>query len=568
MGVALVLALSVVLQFAAAMLALRLTWVTQAGRAWMLIAAAVFLMAVRRSITLLRLMSGDLAYPPDLASELVALATSILMVAGIAWIGPLFLSIKRYQKTLQQSEERYRILAERNPHGIQVIDPTGIVTYVNPAYQEMLGYTKEELLGKSTVDLLEPASKRPKLREYLSLLVKKQPEPTTYFQQNRRKDGRVIEQAVDWNYSRDGEGNVVGFISVITDITERKQAEEALRQERDFAEGLIETARVIVLVLDNQGRIVRFNPYMEEISGYRLEEVQGKDWFTTFLPERDRSRIGDLFRESVSGVRIRGNVNPIVTKDGREREIEWYDTTLKDASGDIIGVLTIGQDVTDRKRADEQLQISLKEKELLLREIHHRVKNNIQVMTGLLRLQANKIKSKPALEAFEETQNRIKALSLVHETLYGSEGPANFDLQRYVERVGKGLLLAYGRSNRSVDLLVDVRGATIGVDAVVPVGLILNELMSNCLKHAFPEKRRGRIRIGTRPAGEDNIEFSVSDDGVGLPQEIDPHNTETIGLGLVVGLAENQLGGSVEVARDGGTRFTITFGQKSCQKET
>jgi len=103
---------------------------------------------------------------------------------------------------------------------------------------------------------------------------------------------------------------------------------------------------------------------------------------------------------------------------------------------------------------------------------------------------------------------------------------------------------------------------------VVPVGLILNELMSNCLKHAFPEKRRGRIRIGTRPAGEDNIEFSVSDDGVGLPQEIDPHNTETIGLGLVVGLAENQLGGSVEVARDGGTRFTITFGQKSCQKET
>ena len=133
---------------------------------------------------------------------------------------------KQAEETLRESEERYRILAEGNPHGIQVIDPTGIITYVNPAYQEMLSYTKEELLGKHIADLLEPASKRPELREYLSLLVKEQPEPTVYLQQNRRKDGVVIEQAVSWNYSRDGDGNVVGFISVITDITERKRAEE------------------------------------------------------------------------------------------------------------------------------------------------------------------------------------------------------------------------------------------------------------------------------------------------------------------------------------------------------
>ncbi len=137
---------------------------------------------------------------------------------------------------LRKSEEGYRILAERNPHGIQAIDPTGIITYVNPAYQEMVGYTKEELLGKHIVDLLEPASRRPELREYLSLLVKKQPEPTTYFQQNRRKDGEVIEQAVSWNYSRDGEGNVVGFISVITDITQRKRDEEELSRAKEAAE--------------------------------------------------------------------------------------------------------------------------------------------------------------------------------------------------------------------------------------------------------------------------------------------------------------------------------------------
>jgi PAS domain S-box-containing protein len=137
---------------------------------------------------------------------------------------------------------------------------------------------------------------------------------------------------------------------------ERKRAEEALRRERDFAEGLIETAQVIVLVLNKEGRIIRFNPHMEEISGYSLEEVQGKDWFTTFLPKGEHKRIRELFSRAVSDIQTRGNVNPIVTRDGREREIEWFDKTLKDADGNIVGLLAIGQDITERKRAEEALR--------------------------------------------------------------------------------------------------------------------------------------------------------------------------------------------------------------------
>ena len=182
---------------------------------------------------------------------------------------------RQAEEALRESEGRYRILAERNPHGIQVIDPTGIITYVNPAYQEMLGYTKEELLGKHIVDLLEPASKRPELREYLSLLVKEQPEPTTYFQNNRRKDGEVIEVAVSWNYSKDSEGNVVGFIFVITDITERKRADEKLRQSEEkyrdiFQNSLvslweedISELRSTIDDLKSQG-IKDFRKYMDE----------------------------------------------------------------------------------------------------------------------------------------------------------------------------------------------------------------------------------------------------------------------------------------------------------------
>ncbi len=142
--------------------------------------------------------------------------------------------------------------------------------------------------------------------------------------------------------------------SVSQEMAEREQAEMALRKERDFVKSVVDTAQTIVLVLDVEGRIVSFNPYMEEISGYKLEEVEGKDWFSTFLPEEDHSRIRGVFRQAVGNIQTRGNVNPIVTKDGQKRHIEWSDKTLKDPSGNIIGVLAVGQDVTDRMQAEEE----------------------------------------------------------------------------------------------------------------------------------------------------------------------------------------------------------------------
>jgi len=137
-----------------------------------------------------------------------------------------------------------------------------------------------------------------------------------------------------------------------------KSAEEALRVERDFAESLLNTAQAIVLVLGTRGRIIRFNRYMEEISGYSLAEVRDKDWFSTFLPERDHARLRELFKKAAGDIQTRGNVNPIITKDGQERQIEWYDKTLKDADGKVVGLLAIGQDITERKRAEEALRKS------------------------------------------------------------------------------------------------------------------------------------------------------------------------------------------------------------------
>ncbi|MCD6344024.1 MAG: PAS domain S-box protein [Anaerolineae bacterium] len=155
--------------------------------------------------------------------------------------------------------------------------------------------------------------------------------------------------------------------------TARVQAEEALRKERNFAESLVNTAQTIILVLDVAGRIVRFNPYMETLSGYSLAEVQGQDWFSTFLPTQDHSKIRDLFQEAVKDTHTRGNVNLIVTRDGRERQIEWNDETLKDAAGNVVGLLTIGQDITERVQAEEAL-----------RESEERYRAVIQAQTALI----------------------------------------------------------------------------------------------------------------------------------------------------------------------------------------
>ena len=154
----------------------------------------------------------------------------------------------------------------------------------------------------------------------------------------------------------------------------RVRAEEAVQRERDFAESLIETAQAIVLVLDTAGRILRFNPYMEEVSGYRLEEVQGQDWLATFLPERNETAMRELFRQVVSGIQMRGNVYPIVTRDGREREIEWYDKTLEDAGGNVVGLLAIGQDITERVKAEE----ALRESRDTVRELFQRLETAIE----------------------------------------------------------------------------------------------------------------------------------------------------------------------------------------------
>ena len=218
----------------------------------------------------------------------------------------------------------------------------------------------------------------------------------------------------------------------------------------------------------------------------------------------------------------------------------------------------------ERKIIEERMKDSLEEKEVLLREIHHRIKNKMQVISSLLNLQSETIADLKYREIFSESKNRIRAMALIHEKLYQTKDISNIEFGDYIASLANGLFMFYGVSASRVELVIEAEGVVIGIDTAMPCGLIINELLSNALKYAFPGGRAGVIRIAiskTACDGNNGIEYAltVSDNGIGLPEGFDFRTAKSLGLHLVVSLAEHQLQGSMRVNRDSGTMFRILF---------
>jgi PAS domain S-box-containing protein len=350
------------------------------------------------------------------------------------------------------------------------------------------------------------------------------------------------------------------------EITVRQQVEEKLRSERDLAESLIETAPAIVLLLDTEGRIVRFNPYMTELSGYRLEEVQGKDWIGAFLPERERDRIRRLFSKASSGVQTRGNINPIVTRDGRERVIEWYDKALKDAQGNVVGLLAIGQDISERVQTEQELQRLFEQtrrdaetKATLLQEINHRVKNNLASIIGLLYAEQRHAEAEDQAahrSVIGKLINRVSGLATVHALLSASEwAPLNLsDLAGQVIRSSLQIL------SPDQQVYIDVLPSLVLVTPAQAhnLALVVNELATNSFKYALQGRDVGRIAV--RVAREDHtVRLEFRDDGPGYPEEVLGLERNGVGFDLVQNIVRSNLGGELSLHNDGGAVAVIRF---------
>jgi len=207
-------------------------------------------------------------------------------------------------------------------------------------------------------------------------------------------------------------------------------------------------------------------------------------------------------------------------------------------------------------------ETSLQEKELLLREIHHRVKNNLQVISSLLSLQSRSSKDEQAIEMAKESQNRIKVMALIHEKLYRSKGFANVEFNDYIKNLVNDLFASYRVSASRISLKMEIEDISLGIDTAIPTGLIINELVTNCLKYAFTKDNDGEIRISLRSLDDGQNELIVSDNGVGIPENLDIKNAESLGLRMITNLTERSLHGNVSIKRNKGTEFRIIFKEK------
>jgi two-component sensor histidine kinase len=253
-----------------------------------------------------------------------------------------------------------------------------------------------------------------------------------------------------------------------------------------------------------------------------------------------------------------------VRKDGSRFWAQWITELVRDENGRLRGIAKVLRDETDRQQAEQATQASLAEKEQLLREVHHRVKNNLQVITSLLNMQASQIGEERVLSLFQETRNRVLAIASIHELLYRAESFAHIALADYARQLVPGLVQFYGVEQRvRLEILGD--GATLELERAVPYGMLLNELVSNACKHAFPPPETGTLTVQIWPNG-DEIELVVADTGPGLPDGFNYRKATSLGLKLVHGLVR-QLGGTIDIQSSAGTTITVRFPATGAEKE-
>jgi len=462
---------------------------------------------------------------------------------------------KQAEEALEKSEQKYRQLIESLHEGIWVIDEHACTTFVNQRMAEMLGYTVDEMVGKHLFTFMDDENIET-CKHYLER--RRQGIKEQHDFEFLRKDRTRMYTAIETSPITDECGNYRGAIAGIIDITERRKAENLLRESEEMYRKLVETSPDAVAVSDLEGHIMYVSQRTVELHGFEhADELVGKDLSSLIVSEERERAMVNLEKVLREGV-VRNTECTMVKKDGSRFISELNAALIRDSEGKPRAIIGSARDITERKRAEEQIKQSIKEKEVLLREIHHRVKNNMQVISSLLNLQSAHIKDSQYKEILKESQNRIRSMALVHERLYQSENLANIDFHEYITSLVRGLFRSYNATADMVSLVIEVEDVSLGVDAAVPCGLIINELVSNSLKHAFPGGRKGEIKIVLHSVCE-MVELTVADNGVGIPEDVDFRTTESLGLDLVTTLAEYQLGGEITLDRSEGTAFCITF---------
>ena len=495
---------------------------------------------------------------------------------------------KQAEEELRESEKRFKDISFSMADWIWEVDEKGVYTYCSDKVQNVLGYPVDEIIGKTPFDFMDHEEAEKIKKVFKKILEQKKPIKDLE-NWNINRDDRKICLLTNGIPILDENGNITGYRGVDKDITERKQAENVQRtlfnisnalnttdnmqdlyiKIREFLGDVIDTTNFYVALYDEKTDMISLPFDVDEKdnfetfpAGKTLTKYVIKNGKPLFTPHKLQEELIEQGEIEIIGTRSEiwlGAPLKIENKVIGVIAVQSYKDPHLYTEKDLEILSFVSDEIAlaiRHKQADEQIKRDLEEKEILLQEIHHRIKNNMQIISSLLKLQSAQITDKKALELFQNSQDRVKTMSLIHDALYRSKDLAHIDFEEYVRKLTTQIFVSYGTSLNLIKIKINIKDVLMDISTAIPCGLIINELVSNSLKYAFP-KGKGEISISFTCKDQVNI-LRVKDNGIGISGKIDLENSPTLGLMLVNSLTK-QLDGTLKLEKVKGTSFKIAF---------
>jgi PAS domain S-box-containing protein len=460
--------------------------------------------------------------------------------------------LKAAEFELRRSEERYRDILENATDLIFLVDHDGSFAYANGAFMRALGYAPEEVGALRIHDVMRELPEEAWMEELEGLRGERS---------FAARNGQSLAVLGGASARFDERGERIGLRCMFLDVTDMRRHERAARAQSAKLESIFTSTRYLLMfTLDREDGVTSVNENFREVFAQRfgVEVTVGMRFLV-------------VLRYRAAAEHYQGQHHLFERAfDGTAQQFEW---ALEDLAGETVWfqmfvnpirsddarseVSCIAYDITERKEMEVQIRSALKEKEVLLQEVHHRVKNNLQVISSMLNLQRRFVADPGLLQVLEESQNRIATMSFIHESLYRATDFSSIGFSEYLQRLAGNLMTSYARRDCRIELKTDLAPVFLKLDQAIPCGLIVNELLSNAMKYAFLGRSEGVVTLRVASSGG-RVDIEVRDDGVGLPAGFDAKSSDSLGMYLVQALTE-QLDGELKIGEGPGSSFLVSF---------